>query len=256
MPLDKVSDEKKAKAHELFQEIAFAYAILSDPARRKRYDETGSTSDSIVDSEGFNWSDYYREQFKDSISADAIKKFAEKYKGSDEEKQDILDSFELAEGDMDVVYENVMLSDVMEDDARFRQIISDAIENREVPSFRSFTKESKTRREARVKKARAEATEAEEYAKELGVHEKLYNDKKSKKKGKESSEDGLAALISKRQADRQNQSTSFLDRLAEKYGATESKGKKGKKRNVEEEPSEDAFQATAAKIRSSKRAKK
>ena len=251
---DKVSEEKKAKANEQFQEIAFAYAILSDPARRKRYDETGSTSESIVDSEGFNWSDYYREQFKDSISTDAIKKFAEKYKGSDEERQDILDAFELGEGDMDVVYEEVMLSDVMEDDERFRKIIEEAIEEREVPSFRAFTKESKKRREARVKKARAEAAEAEDYAKELGVHDKLFNEKKSKKKGKDSSEDALAALISKRQADRQG--GSFLDRLAEKYGATESKGKKGKKRAVEEEPSEEAFQAAAAKLKSSKRSRK
>lgn len=207
-----------------------------------------------MDSEGFDWSDYYREQFKDSISADAIKKFAEKYKGSEEEKEDILNAFELAEGNMDYVYENVMLSDVLEDDERFREIIEEAIENREVPSFRAFTKESKKRREARVKKAQAEANEAENYAKELGVHDKLFQNKKTNKKGKGNSEDSLAALISKRQEDRR--ANNFLDQLAEKYGAKESKGKKGKKRAVEEEPSEEAFQAAAAKLKSSKKSRR
>ncbi|KAF7552813.1 hypothetical protein G7046_g7291 [Stylonectria norvegica] len=249
---DKVRENEKKRAHETFQSIAFAYAILSDPARRERYDTTGSTTDSIVDSEGFNWSDYYREQFKDSISADAIRKFAEKYKGSDEEKEDILIAFELCEGDMDQVYENVMLSNVLEDDERFRKIIYAAIEAREVPNFQAYTRESATRRNARVKKARAEAAEAVEYAKELGVHDKLFEDEKKTKKGKGSSEDGLAALIRKRQQDMQ----SIPDMIAEKYGAKEKKTKKGKKRVAEEEPSEEEFQAAAARLANAKKSKR
>lgn len=38
---DKASD--KEAAHIKFQEIAFAYAVLSDERRRKRYDSTGRT---------------------------------------------------------------------------------------------------------------------------------------------------------------------------------------------------------------------
>ncbi|KAM0275479.1 hypothetical protein ACHAPA_000342 [Fusarium lateritium] len=252
---DKVSQDQKDAAHEKFQAIAFANAILSDPARRKRYDETGSTSESIVDSEGFNWSDYYREQFKESISSDAIEKFANKYKGSDEEKGDVLDIYEDCEGDMDALYERVMLSDVLEDDKRFREIIDKAIKSKKVPSFPAYTKETKKKRETRTKIARAEATEAEDYAKELGVHDKLFGEKKGKNKAKAkgSSEDDLAALIQKRQQDR---SEGFLDRLAEKYGAKESKAKKGKKRPVEDEPSEEAFQAAASRLKGSKRSKR
>ncbi|KAF4992430.1 hypothetical protein FGRMN_7175 [Fusarium graminum] len=251
---DKVPQDQKDIAHEKFQAVAFAYAILSDPARRKRYDETGSTSESIIDSEGFNWSDYYREQFKESISSDAIDKFAKKYKGSDEEKGDVLDAYEDCEGDMDALYERVMLSDVLQDDERFREIIDKAIKSKKVPGFPAYTKETKKKRETRTKKARAEATEAEDYAKELGVHDKLFGEKKGKKKkGKGNSEDDLAALILKRQQDR---SESFLDHLAEKYGAKESKGKKGKKRPVEDEPSEEAFQAAASRLQGSKRSKR
>ncbi|UNI22553.1 hypothetical protein JDV02_008432 [Purpureocillium takamizusanense] len=248
---DKVPDNQKSAAHDRFQSIAFAYAVLSEPARRKRYDATGSTAESIIDAEGFNWSDYYQEQFKDAISSDAISKFAEKYKGSDEEKDDLLIAYEQCDGDLDQIYERVILSDVVEDDKRFRRIIDEAIEREDVPAFDAYVKESKKRRAARLKAAKAEATEAEDYAKELGVHDKLFGAKKSKK-AKGSSEDDLAALIQKRQQDR---SAAFLDQLAEKYGAKESK-KKGKKRAVEEEPSEEAFQAAAAKLKGSKKSRR
>ncbi|KAI0553946.1 DnaJ domain-containing protein [Xylaria curta] len=250
---DKVSEEQKLKAHETFQSIAFAYAVLSDSIRRKRYDETGSTSESIVDSDGFSWSDFYREQFRDAISNDAIERFAAQYKGSDEERDDILIAYEEHEGNMDAIYETVMLSDVLQDDERFRKIIDDAIANKDVPAFKAYTKESKKSRQARIKAAKNEATEAEEYAKELGVHEKLFGAKKGNGRGKkkESSEDELAALIRRNQQGRE----SFLDNLAAKYSAaTPATGKKGKKRRVEEsEPSEEAFQAAAARLKKGKK---
>ncbi|KAH8159659.1 hypothetical protein CIB48_g8587 [Xylaria polymorpha] len=247
---DKVSEDQKQKAHETFQSIAFAYAVLSDPIRRKRYDETGSTSESIVDSDGFSWSDFYREQFRDTISNNAIEKFAAQYKGSDEERDDILIAYEEHEGNMDAIYETVMLSDVLKDDERFRKIIDDAIAKKDVPAFKAYTKESKKSRQARIKSARNEATEAEEYAKDLGIHDKLFNDKKGKGKKKESSEDELAALIRRNQQGRE----SFLDNLAAKYSASPTTGKRGKKRRVDEtEPSEEAFQAAAAKLKKGKK---
>ncbi|KAI0813138.1 DnaJ domain-containing protein [Xylaria sp. FL0064] len=248
---DKVPENQKKDAHEAFQSIAFAYAVLSDPTRRKRYDETGSTSESIVDSDGFSWSDFYREQFRDAISSDAIEKFTAQYKGSDEERDDILIAYEEHEGDMDAIYESVMLSNVLKDDERFRKIIDDAIASKDVPAFKAYVKESKKSRQARTKAAQSEATEAEEYAKELGIHDKLFGDKKGKgKKAKESSEDQLAALIRRNQQGRQ----SFLDNLEAKYGAASASGKKGKKRRVEEsEPSEEAFQAAAARLKKGKK---
>lgn len=222
--------------------------MLSDPARRKRYDETGSTSESIVDSDGFSWSDFYREQYRDTVTADAIEKFAKQYKGSDEEKDDVLIAYEEYKGKMDKVYESVMLSDVLEDDERFRAIIDEAIANKDVPAFKAYTQESKKSKEARVKAAKKESVEAEEYAKELGVHDKLFGKKDNKdgksKSKKGSSEDDLAALIRRNQQGRSN----FLDNLAAKYGAAPS-AKKGKKRASPEEPSEEAFQAAAARLK-------
>jgi DnaJ homolog subfamily C member 9 len=242
-----VPDDRKDEAHTKFQSIAFAYAVLSDPARRKRYDETGSTSESIVDSEGFSWTDFYREQYRDSISDDAIKKFANKYKKSDEEKDDVLAAYQEFEGDMDGVYESVMLSDGHEDDARFRSIIDQAIDAGEVEAFNAYTKETAKSRKERLKRAAGEAAEAEEYAKELGIHDKLYG---KKRKGKEDGEADLAALIRSRQEDR---GTKFLDQLAEKYGASNGKKAGSKKRKqissiTTDEPDEEAFQAAAARL--------
>ncbi|TLD28183.1 hypothetical protein PspLS_03233 [Pyricularia sp. CBS 133598] len=260
---DKVPEDQRASAHEKFQQIAFAYAVLSDPARRARYDATGSTSESIVDSDGFDWSDFYRAQFADAVSGEAIEKFARAYKGSDEERDDVLAAYEAGRGDLDVVYESVMLSNVLEDDERFRGWIDEAIEKGDAEAFKAYTKESKKKRDKRVKEAKGEAAEAEEYAKELGVHDKLFGgggasaEGKGKAKGKgkkkdAGGEDALAALIRGRQADRMD----ALDRLAEKYGATAPKGKKkGKKRAADDEededcgePSEEAFQATQARL--------
>jgi DnaJ family protein C protein 9 len=246
---DKAPEDKKNEAKEKFQQVAFAYAVLSDPARRKRYDETGSTSEAVVDSEGFSWSDFYREQFRDAISEDAIKKFADEYKGSEEEKDDILAAYEEFEGHMDGVYESVMLSNVLEDDARFREVIDAAIKAKEVPRFDAYAKETKKSKQARVKAAKGEAKEAEELAKELGVYDKLRGD--GKKKSKKDSEAGLAALIQRNQASRM----SALDKLAEKYGAVPKAGK-GKKRGAKEleEPdiSEEQFQAIQAGMKKKK----
>ncbi|KAL2197839.1 hypothetical protein P885DRAFT_33898 [Corynascus similis CBS 632.67] len=248
---DKASEDKKDEAKEKFQQVAFAYAVLSDPIRRKRYDETGSTSEAVVDSDGFSWSEFYREQYRDAVSEEAIKKFAAEYKGSAEEKDDILAAYEEFEGNMDGVYESVMLSDVLEDDTRFREIIDTAIEAGDVPRFDAYAKETKKSRHARVKAAKKEAQEADELARELGVYDKLRGSGGKKKTNKDS-ETGLAALIQRNQASR----ASALDRLAEKYGAVPKAGK-GKKRGAKEleEPdiSEEQFQAIQAGMMKTKK---
>ncbi len=152
---------------------------------------------------------------------------------------------------MSAVFETVMLSNPLEDEERFKVIIDEAIEKKEVTAWKAYTNETKKQKAARKKEARSEAKEAEEMAKKLGVHDKL-------KKGKKGTgEDALAALIKAKQADR---GKSFLDRLEEKY-AGEQKSMKGRgKRRVHDEdeeddtdmPSEEAFQAIQAKLKKAK----
>jgi DnaJ family protein C protein 9 len=247
---DKVPENLQDEAKIKFQEIAFAYAVLSDPVRRKRYDVTGSTAESI-DIDDFSWSEFYQEQFRDIVTADAIEKFSKSYKGSPEEQDDVLQAYRNSQGKWGGVYESVMLSNPLEDEDRFRVIIDEAIAKGEVQVYKAYTNETARAKEARMKAARDEGEEALAYAKEMGVDDKLFGKGKGGKK--ESSEAALSALIKKNQAGR----SSFLDQLEAKYAGNgkATKGKKGKKHEVEDddgEPSEEAFQAAAARIKNKK----
>lgn len=167
-----------------------------------------------------------------------------------EEKDDVLAAYTKYKGKWEGIYESVMLSNCLEDEDRFRGYIDEAIGNGEVKAYKAYKDESEEKREDRMSGAREEGKEAEEHAKELGVHDKLFG-----KGGKSKGEDSLMALI--QQKHKQN-GASFLDRLEAKYGGEEkkSKGKRGKKRNSEEmdigEPSEEAFQAAAKRLKKGK----
>lgn len=80
---DKVPASERASAHIKFQQLAFAYAVLSDEARRARYDATGSTSESAFggDGEAFDWKAFFRQQVKDLVSPEAVEKFKMEYQG-------------------------------------------------------------------------------------------------------------------------------------------------------------------------------
>ncbi|KAF2222017.1 DnaJ domain-containing protein, partial [Elsinoe ampelina] len=243
---DKAAPGTTDTAKEKFQELALAYAILSDPRRRARYDLTGRTEESLtLDGEGedgeFNWSDFYRGQFEDVISAASIEEFKKTYQGSEEEGEAVLAAYTEGEGDLDVVFESVMVSEVEADEERFRVMIQEAIDKGEVEAYRSFTKESKKKAEGRRKRAREEAKEAEEAAEELGVKEKLFG-----KKGKGGGEEGLKALIMQRQKGRQED---FLAGLEAKYGGGGKKGKGKAKKGLKEveEPPEEMFERNRKK---------
>ncbi|KAG9246085.1 putative DnaJ like protein subfamily C member 9 [Calycina marina] len=249
---DKVSAPEKKSAHTTFQSIVFAYSVLSDPVRRKRYDTTGSTAETLSLSDDFSWSDYYRSQFADVITASSIQKFSNDYKNSAEEKDAVLEAYTEHQGKWSGVYECVMLSNPLEDEGRYRGWIDEAIEEGEVEKYKAYSGETPKQKEQRMKNARKEVKEAMEYADKLGVSEKLFGTKA--KNGKKDPEAGLAELIKSRQVGR----GSFLDQLEAKYAAKEKdgKGRRGKKCDSEElegkddgMPSEEAFQAAAVRLK-------
>lgn len=251
--LDKAKSEDKHAAHSKFQEVALAYAVLGDERRRKRYDTTGRTDESLdIDDDLFNWGDFYREQFADVINPDSIAKFISEYKGSDEEREALLAAYTKFKGDMTKIYERIMVSNPAEDDARFREIINEAIESEDVETFEKFTKESKKSIKARITEAAGEGAEAEDLAKELGVHEKLFGKTKGKKASKSSSsggEDALATLIQGRQKTRSTDD--FLANLEAKYAPKKKAG--NKRAEPPDEPPEEAFKETAKRAKKAKR---
>lgn len=260
---DKAPAEAKDEANHKFQQIAFAYAILSDERRRERFDRTGSTAEAVHDDDDFDWMEFYREQFSASVDVNALEQLKREYQGSEEEERDVLAAFEKVKGDMDGVYETVMLCNVLDDDERFRGIIDRAIADDRVENYKAYSGESDRKRQQRTKAAQKEAEEAQELAKE--VEDKKKKGKKggstTAKKNKGSSDtplddNGLVAIIQQRQA---NRAGAFFDALEEKYapkgngnnnnnGNGNGKGKgKGKKRPAVAEPPEEAFAATAAR---------
>lgn len=244
---DKAGPEGKDDAHNRFQEIALAYAILSDEKRRKRYDATGSTAETLEEDGDFDWVDFFREQSAAVVDGEMIEKIKREYQGSEEERDDVLRSYKENEGDMDAVYEEIMCSNVLDDDERFRKIIDEAIKIKRVKSYSKYTKETQATKKKRAQKAKAEEAEAMELAEELGVKDKIFGSgaKGGKGRKKESSEDALMALIQQRQKGR---AEAFMDDLEAKYGG----GAKRSKRKVDEPP-EEMFQKNAKKSKSKAR---
>lgn len=240
---DKAAESDRATAHQKFQEIALAYAILSDERRRKRYDTTGNTSESLdLEDDDFNWTDFFREQTAAMVDGAMIDRIKKEYQGSEEERTDVLAAYTDAEGDMDSVYEQIMCSNVLEDDKRFRQIIDKAIKTKEVPGYDAYTQETKASKKRRVMAAKTEESEAMELAEELGVKDKLFGNG-IKRKGND--EDALKALIQQRG---QNRSDNFLANLEAKYGG----GNKKSKRKESDEPPEELFAKNAKKAKSNR----
>lgn len=242
-----MSEEARVDANAKFQRIALAYGVLSDARRRNVYDRTGSTDEAFSEDGDFNWMDFYREQLSAMLDSRAISDFQKKYQNSEEERKDLLAAYETHKGNMDAIYDTVMLSNVLDDDERFRGIIDQAIADEEVEDFARYSKEPEKKKQQRVKKAQKEAREAEKLGKEI-------EDKKKKKAGATgksskaaANEDDLLAIITKRQQDR---GAGFLARLEEKYAQP------GKKRGIDDEPSEEAFAAVGARKGTKPKAKR
>ncbi|KAL4781628.1 DnaJ domain-containing protein [Aspergillus varians] len=245
---DKAPADATEEANQQFQKIAFAYAILSDTRRRQRFDLSGSTAEAVDLDDDFDWVAFYREQYSSAINTSALEKLKQEYQGSEEEERDVLAAFETYEGDLDRVYESVMLCNVLDDDDRFRAIIDKAIEEERVDGYEEYTEEPEKKRAQRLKRAQKEAKEAEKLAKKLEKQKEGNSTKaggRKSNKGSAMENNDLAALIRQRQASRAG---SFFDRLEAKYTPS------GKKRVAMDEPPEEAFEATAAQ-RSSKKTK-
>lgn len=79
--------------------------------------------------------------------------FEKKYKGSDEEKQDILQLYEQHKGDMDAITASALCC-TQEDEPRICGIIQAAIDSKDVKAFPAFTRESDKKKRARRKRVR------------------------------------------------------------------------------------------------------
>ena len=122
--------------------------ILSDKDKRALYDESGEIDDEDVQQEK-DWDAYWRLLFK-KVSLDDIKEFEKKYKGSEEERNDLQSAYLDYEGDMEKILENIICS-TQDDEHRFREIIEKLIEEKRNAKVQVFYSRAKTQKEGKEK---------------------------------------------------------------------------------------------------------
>ncbi|KAJ3782291.1 hypothetical protein GGU10DRAFT_389960 [Lentinula aff. detonsa] len=243
------SESAKAEASLKFQQVGFAYAVLSDEKRRKRYDQTGKTDEAFDLAAGEDGWEAYFEQMIDRATRGKLDEMKKEYQGSSEEASDLKAAYTETQGSIGDIMTFIPHS-THEDEVRFILILSDLISKGELhslPKWESSIKDEKAKL-VRQKQGEKEAKEAEKLAKELGVWDEFYGSGKTgKRKGKgkgkeEEGEEDVSALQALILNKKQKNTDSFFDSLAAKYtepaAKTKGKGKKRAKAVDDEEPDE------------------
>ena len=123
-------------AEEDFIALKKAYDILSDTAKRERYDRTGQ-----VDDESQSFADAYERYRGVPISDEDIVSYMESYRNSEAEKQDLVDYFEAHRGDVSRILGSVVGSND-KDIPRFVKFLKAALRSGQVFFSRAQPKPS------------------------------------------------------------------------------------------------------------------
>lgn len=176
-----------------FQQVSFAWSVLSDETRRSRYDRTGSVS------EGEGVDELFEAASAVQITPEMIEEHRKNYVGSAEERKDVIASYKRHDGNLDLILETVLHAEV-DNQKRIIGLVEEAFEAGDLKQTRAWKKtSSKSAQAKRVRAASGEAKEAEEMQKELGL---------------DGTDASLVALIRKRQESRLG---SVISRIEEKY---------------------------------------
>ncbi|KAJ4885769.1 Chaperone DnaJ-domain superfamily protein [Raphanus sativus] len=222
---DKNKDDQE-EAKEKFQQLQKVISILGDEEKRAVYDQTGSVDDAdlsgdVVD----NLRDFFKAMYK-KVTEEDIEEFEANYRGSESEKNDLIELYTKFKGKMSRLFCSMLCSDPKLDSHRFKDIIDEAIAAGEVKSTKAYKK----------------------WAKEVSeIKPPTSPQKMRQKKAKASAETDLYALISQRRDSRKEKFDTMFSSLASKYGSSSADT---------EEPNEEEFEAAKRRVESRVSSKK
>jgi len=221
---DKGGDPEKFKA------ISVIHVILSDPEKRRLYDSNGELDGSELSEEAAHWYEYFRAMFP-RVTTSAIDSFSKTYKGSPEERDDILREYEDKDGDFDSIMECIMLAED-EDEERIMTIIDEAIKSGEISSTTAYETHKK-------KFSKRKSSQCKNSTKSSEISGAATNSKKKHKAKVEDIEnnEALEAMI----RNRQKSAGDVLSNLMKKYGS-------GGDDVLEEDIPDDEFEAARARL--------
>ncbi|MED6158027.1 Chaperone protein dnaJ 6, variant 2 [Stylosanthes scabra] len=138
---DKNPGDEEAK--EKFQQLQKVISILGDEEKRALYDQTGCVDDVDLSSDAVqNLSEFFRTMYKQVTEAD-IEEFEANYRGSDSEKNDLIDLYKKCKGNMDRLFCSMLCSDPKFDSHRFKDILDEAIAAGELKETKAYQKWAK-----------------------------------------------------------------------------------------------------------------
>ncbi|XP_039157767.1 chaperone protein dnaJ 6 [Eucalyptus grandis] len=169
-----------------------------------------------------NLHEYFRVVYKVVTEAD-IEEFEANYRGSDSEKNDLIDLYKKFKGDMNRLFCSMLCSDPKLDSHRFKDIIDNAIAAGTLKTTKAY----------------------EKWAKQISKTKPPTDPLRKRGKAKKKS-DNLLAIISQRRSKQKEHFNSMFSSLVNKYGGGMQSS----------EPSEEEFEAARKKLESQKSAKK
>lgn len=159
-----------------FQAVSLAHEILSNKDSRELYDETGEfLNDDGGDADGSSGVDAWVEIFSKlfgKVTGKDIDEFGKKYKGSEEERGDVLRYYVSCKGNLDRMLDCVMLSEEEDKERWVKDYIGPAVEKGEVKDFGENSSRKKNKKSGTKKDKEEdhddddddEETEDEDYA--------------------------------------------------------------------------------------------
>ncbi|XP_023765414.1 chaperone protein dnaJ 6 [Lactuca sativa] len=218
---DKNPNDEDAK--EKFQQLQKVISILGDEEKRALYDQTGCVDDAELAGDVVqNLKDFFRSMYKKVTEAD-IEEFESNYRGSDSEKNDLIDLYKKYKGHMNRLFCSMLCSDPKLDSHRFKDILDEAISSGDLKLTKAYQK----------------------WAKQVSETKPPTDPLRRRGKSKKESDD-LYAIISQRQSERKGRLDAMFSSLVGKYGGG----------GESSEPTEEEFEAARVKLEKRKGSKK